>query len=67
MEVFGYLMAGAALLTGVVAQATLPVTSTAVAPTTKSPAPNSSPGNGWRYKGCYSYAFRIALLVTPAQ
>ena len=42
MKAFGYLIAGAALLTGASAQSL------------RSPAPNSSLGNGWRYKGCYS-------------
>lgn len=42
MKAFGFLIAGAALLHGAMAQLT------------KSPAPNSSLGNGWRYKGCYS-------------
>lgn len=43
MKAIGYLIAGAALLTGASAQLL------------RSPAPNSSLGNGWRYKGCYSY------------
>lgn len=43
MKAFGYLIATAALLTTAVAQ-------------TRAPAPNSSLGNGWRYKGCFTYA-----------
>ncbi|KAJ8116688.1 hypothetical protein OPT61_g1945 [Boeremia exigua] len=42
MRAFGYLIAGVALLTSTAAQLVKP------------PAPNSSLGNGWRYKGCYS-------------
>ncbi|KAJ4983169.1 WSC domain-containing protein [Stagonosporopsis vannaccii] len=51
MKAFGYLTASAALLTIAVAQVL------------KSPAPNSSLGNGWRYKGCYS---DVNILVNSA-
>ncbi|KAF3003512.1 hypothetical protein E8E13_005076 [Curvularia kusanoi] len=44
MKAFGYLIAGAALLSTSMAQIAL----------LKSPAPNSALSNGWRYKGCYT-------------
>ena len=52
MKAFSYLIAGMTLLTIAVAQLS------------KSSAPNNSLGNGWEYKGCYSYAFHHFLQAT---
>ncbi|XPS76617.1 hypothetical protein M3J09_008665 [Ascochyta lentis] len=56
MKAFGFLIAAAALFSGTVSQ---------LLPVAKQPAPNSSLGNGWRYKGCYSDA-RYDLPVSHA-
>ncbi|KAF1924276.1 uncharacterized protein M421DRAFT_8926 [Didymella exigua CBS 183.55] len=53
MKAFGYLIASAVLLTGAVAQL-------------KSPAPNTSLGNGWRYKGCYSDTLSTSTILPHA-
>jgi hypothetical protein len=49
MKAIGYLLAGAALLSGVVAQ--LP------------PAADSTLPQGWHYKGCYAYVLYDRNLV----
>ena len=50
MKAFGYLLAGAALLGNILGTVAL------------NPAPNSALQNGWKYKGCYSYATVSAAL-----
>lgn len=45
MKAFGYLIATAALIPGAVAQL--------------KPAAFNLLANGWRYKGCYTYAFDL--------